>query len=374
MIKNLFTVLAAGMLLPGLAQKTAGPVVSTLMYYLGQEMYTYNLVTVDVSSSDFKIIQELLPSGIKASRNFESFTAYDESSRTISVAAVDFPSVSSCTLWQSVISGDATTTTPVVVAKEIKFPVSRSPAPLNVAHLKFSRLIVGPSSTLFAVFTNGEVHEINLEEGTFSFKYALVSDELQLGVTHPYLTAGHVYDRDADTMWSIAMGASDAFLMSSSLKSGNVSSWTTMAMPQGDNSGFSPETVTNMHLVKVDSGPAKVMVLMESLHNVGFDQVSFLDTTTGQLDCKECNLMSEGIEFMCQDDINACDLWRVSAWDPVNKQLYFQGHGATEDDAGTPLMVVMGFDTAVNGALTWWTNVINPLQFGLSGFQFVQTV
>ena len=84
--------------------------------------------------------------------------------------------------------------------------------------------------------------------------------------------------------------------------------------------------------------------------------------------------MSEGIEFMCQDDINACDLWRVSAWDPVNKQLYFQGHGASEDDAGTPLMVVMGFDTAVNGALTWWTNVINPLQFGLSGFQFVQTV
>ena len=236
--------------------------------------YTYNLVTVDVSSSDFKIIQELLPSGIKASRNFESFTAYDESSRTISVAAVDFPSVSSCTLWQSVISGDATTTTPVVVAKEIKYPVSRSPAPLNVAHLKFSRLIVGPSSTLFAVFTNGEVHEINLEEGTFSFKYSLVSDELQLGVTHPYLTAGHVYDRDADTMWSIAMGASDAFLMSSSLKSGNVSSWTTMAMPQGDNSGFSPETVTNMHLVKVDSGPAKVMVLMESLHNVGFDQVT----------------------------------------------------------------------------------------------------
>lgn len=103
-------------------------------------------------------------------------------------------------------------------------------------------------------------------------------------------------------------------------------------------------------------------------------QVSFLDTTTGQLDCKECNLMDTGVVFECQDDINACDLWRVSAWDPVYKRLYYQGHASSGDDVGSPIMVTTGFDTAVNGALTWWTNTGETLWYGFSGFQFVSFV
>lgn len=238
--------------------------------------YTYNLVSMDYTSGQVNVIQELLPSGLKAVRNFESFTAFDSATRTVYVAAADAPELSYCTVWQSTISGAVDAATPVFKQVQMKYPISASPAPLNVAHLELSRIVVGPSSRLFAIFTNGEVHEMDLAKGTFSFAYALVSDELQLGVTHPYMTWGHVYDSDARIMWSVAMAASDAYLMSSSLESGNKTSWIKMAMPQGDNSGFSPETIINMHMVKVDNGPAKVLVMMESLANTGFDQVSHL--------------------------------------------------------------------------------------------------
>jgi hypothetical protein len=203
---------------------------------------------------------------------------YDISPITVNwsfrVLASDYPTQSSCTFWASTINGAATATTPLLSNVQVKYPVSRSPAPLNNAHLAVSRLVFGPSGRLFATFTNGEVHEVDTTSGSFTYLYSLVSDELQKGETHPHMTWGHAYDADANVMWSIAMAASDAYLMSSSFDDRSVSSWVKMAMPEGDKSGFSAETVVNMHVVKIDNDAPRIMVVMMGQHNLGFDQVT----------------------------------------------------------------------------------------------------
>jgi hypothetical protein len=205
--------------------------------------------------------------------DIESFTAYDEETRTFYVAAVDYPEVSQCTFWQSTISADTMSTTPVVTELTVQYPVSKSPAPLNVAHLQLSRLILA-NGQLYATFLTGEVHQVDLKEGSFNYMYSLISAESQLSEIHPYMTWGHVFDSSKNVMWSVAMGAADAFLMSSSFQTREVSAWIKMAMPQGDNSGFSPETIVNMHMATLTEGEApQVMVIMESLHNLGFDEV-----------------------------------------------------------------------------------------------------
>jgi hypothetical protein len=348
-----------------------GNVISAFTYYLGKEMYSFNLVAVDYVSQKPTFLQEYLPSGAKAARSFNSFTAFDEKTRSMYTVAVDFPTVAQCVFWKSTISATSDSASPVLSNVQIDYPVSRSPSPMDVAHLELARIFVGPNSRLFAAFTNGEIHLVDLEAKTFTFLYSLISDELQLGVTHPHLTWGHVFDAESNKLWSVIYAANQAYHTSSDLDAKTMAPWTLMAMPKGSNSGFAPQTVINMHMTKVDNGPAKVMVIMESLDNVGFDQISFLDTTTGQLDCKECNLMDADIVFECQMGINTCDLWRVSAWDPVYKRLYYQAH----TNEGDTVMATTGFDTAINGALTWWTNKsANPMPFGLSGFQWVPFV
>ena len=53
--------------------------------------------------------------------------------------------------------------------------------------------------------------------------------------------------------------------------------------------GMEAEAVINMHFAKVDPNlPAKIIVLLESLPNVGFDQVNFLDTETGTFNSFIC--------------------------------------------------------------------------------------
>ena len=59
--------------------KAAGALVSTMIYYLGQNEYVLNLAVTNIDdATDYKFIQELLPKGTKDSRTLESFTSYDE--------------------------------------------------------------------------------------------------------------------------------------------------------------------------------------------------------------------------------------------------------------------------------------------------------
>lgn len=101
-------------------------------------------------------------------------------------------------------------------------------------------------------------------------------------------------------------------------------------------------------------------------------QLTLLNTATGELGQLVTNLMDYDLEFSCQDDINACDLWRVTAWDATNSIMYFQAHSTAGDNAGEPMLAMMGVDHTQRGKLSWYVNTLGKLQFGLSGFQFVE--
>lgn len=67
-------------------------------------------------------------------------------------------------------------------------------------------------------------------------------------------------------------------------------------------------------------GPA---VFMESLNNIGFDEINVIDTTTGQLNYISANLMERSILLACADPLD-CDELRNSVWVPDSNSFYFQ--------------------------------------------------
>lgn len=356
-----------------------GLLVSTMLYYLGNNEYSFQLVTTDMVTAEYKFIQELLPAGPKEDRSFESFTTYDTASRTYSVVVPQFPSVGRATFWSSTISSGINGAEPIYNSVEITYPVSRSPAPLNVARLEIARLISGPDGRLFTVFTNGEVHSVDIASGEFKFRYSLISDEDQLDVKHPSSTWGHIFEAGSGLLRSVVMSGNEAYVISSNIDGGAVVSSQKMSMPQGQNrlNEFSPETFVNLHSLKMDdTSEPLVLVLLESLPNVGFDQVDFLNLTSGQLDAANPNLMSDNIVLKCDLGINGCDMWRNSALDDVNKKLYFQAHVVDEKHGyGDLYLVEMGFSYSITGRVTWYTNVIgSALWYGYSGMQFVRFV
>jgi hypothetical protein len=79
--------------------------------------------------------------------------------------------------------------------------------------------------------------------------------------------------------------------------------------------------------------------------------------------------MNDDILLLCDAEQNVCNEWRVSAWDPVYKRLWLQGHSVE----GVALATV-GFTTNARDNITWYMNVYSALDFGFTGFQFATIV
>ena len=192
-----------------------GTIVSTMIYYLGDEKYSLRTVAFNFLNSKYSFLQELVPPTLKL--NVKTFTTYETFSRTFSVAALEFPVAHTATFWQSTVNNGINETTPVVEAVAIEYPVSQSPFPLNVAKLTMSRLI-NKDGVLYAFFSNGEVHLVDLQDRQFVFQYSLISDSLQLDTSFmSFSSYGHLYDAGNDCVWSIAMAGINAYLIKSSL-------------------------------------------------------------------------------------------------------------------------------------------------------------
>ena len=132
-----------------------------------------------------------------------------------------------------------------------------------------------------------------------------------------------------------------------------------------------------MHLVPVeDDKPPRIVTIMTAFpgSDGGFDMVEFLNTDTFSFEDVNGNLMNNGIFFACEENINSCDFWRTSTFDPVSKLLLFQGHLASNEElAGVAYIGFM--PNKYNGQLTWYTgDYANSAPFGLSGYQWVQFV
>lgn len=125
-------------------------------------MYSLQLSAQHYQSMEYNLIQELLPS--KLEQQVQTMTAYHEDTRVMTVIGTDFPSVGKCTVWQSQINSAVNGTTPLYSNIEISYPISRSPAPMNVAKLVVSRVITDKDGAVFVVFTNGEVHSLDFQK------------------------------------------------------------------------------------------------------------------------------------------------------------------------------------------------------------------
>lgn len=342
---------------------------------------TWNLVIAktdyvkQVGVETYTVLQELLPYAPASSRSFATFTAYDAISRSFVVAASDYPKEGSATFWVSTVNNDITAATPVVAEVTIAYPISTSPFPLNVSPLKMSRLLYGANSALYVTFVNGEVHEMNLAEKSSKKLLSIISDEQMMSPSFPQVSWSQVYDPATNSIFSVVTAGSGAFLSKVSLTDLSVGSWIKLNNDMLKDVQWSPETFINAHMVQLDpTEPAKLCITMESLENVGFDEILFVDTTTGVTTAIQDNLMDDNILLTCP--AFECDMWRVSTYDPVNNKMYFQGH-VVENGVVTGLAIyyVSFYQQKSNEKWTWAiAPTISPSQYGYSGFQYVQIV
>jgi len=361
-----------------------GLIVSTMVYYLGDQKYSLQISAYNFldPKTAFVLLQELVPPTLKL--DVKTFTTYESNSRTFSAVALEYPAAHTATFWQSTLNNWINGTTPIYEDISIEYPVSQSPFPLNIAPLTMSRLI-NKENQLYAFFSNGEVHLIDLQKRQFVFQYSLIPDSFQLDLSFMSFTSyGHLYDAGNDCVWSIAMAGINAYLIKSSLTEKKViTSPTQLHLPNWDNQliqgGFSTDGyIINMHLAQVeDDKPPRIITIMTAFPGsggVGFDMVEFLNTETFTFEDINANLMNDGIFFACEESINSCDFLRNSAYDPVSKMLIFQGHlYSAEQSAGAAMIGFM--PNKYDGSLTWYTGDYgNYAPFGLSGYQWVQYI
>ena len=315
-------------------------------------------------------LQTLVPAG---PFDFEVFTTYCPKSRTFFTLAADFPTKGKMTVWSSTLNGDVTVATPVVKGLEMTYPQSTSPAPLNVNKLRVNRLLMGPDGLLLT-FTNGEVHQLDITgAGSFKLLFGIIPAADQLSVQHPYVTWGQVYDNESNNLYSFVFSASNVFLVTVDMSTGATTSVGPLDMPgsQNESTGFSPETVINAHMIKLQDGTNNLMFGMESLYSVGFDEWNFVNTTSGKLLGPITSMQDDYLYLECQP-MN-CDKLRNSAYDPVGNVLYFQGHYETQNDFYITLASV-GFVVNAAGKQSYYLqpNTLANINFGYTGMQFVQ--
>jgi hypothetical protein len=268
--------------------------------------------------------------------------------------------------------------TPIITALEVPYPISSSPAPLNNNKLVVSKVVLGPNGGLLAIFTNGEVHALDAKAGTFTFLHKLIPDERALDLDFPTTSAGHVFDFDRNGLWSIVSAGINAYVVFTDYNTKVSSEWVqldaNMLLDPGKDAvktDFSPEFFINAMIAEAADGKGKrLMLQISSLNDVGFDLLTFVNTTSGLLEGPEYNLFSENVVFECQS-FN-CDKQRVSAFDPVSKTVWFQGHVATGDNEGNICISQLVFETAPKTGLpTYYVATPNPeADFGFTNFQF----
>jgi hypothetical protein len=364
------------------AAAATGAIVSAQFYCTKnpcEENWQLGLARTDMNAASNTpndvFLQVYLPPANTAERKFEVFTAFDENSRVFVTVAADYPQAQSMTVWASTVSAEIDVAYPVVAGAVVAYPVSSSPYPLNVMPLKISRLICGPDGVSYVTFTNGEVHRIDPSTGAFTLVASIVPDALQLGTTHPYATWGQVYDAASNSLFSVVFGANEAYLATTSLATFTTAPYLPLINPgTGPMKLFAPDTFINAHMLDLPDGSRRLMLCTESLDNVGFDQMNFVNMTSGQLEGPVENLMSDAnIILSCDEAVYQCDKWRVSTWDASTSTLWFQGHFQDPNEGPVVKMFGLTFELIrETGRLGYYINSAPAyISYGYTGYQFV---
>jgi len=331
---------------------------------------TDTVAQVNVTNDVF--LQQLLPPASKELRSFSTFTAYDEKSRSFAVVAADFPASGSGTFWISTLNHDITEATPVYQEVTIKYPAASVP---NPAPLKISRLLFGANDVLYVTFTNGEVHAVDFESNSIAHQLNVISDEKFSSGSSPVASWSQVYDPEQNALWSVVTAGGIPYLIKSDFSTLTSGDWVELVQVKGMRSSLSLEIFINAHMVKLeDSGPSHLVITMESVSDShGFDEIVWVDTASGQMNNIAANLMEYNVLLKCPS--YECDQWRVSAFDPITKKIYFQGHQVNPDKTFTlKLFYVDFFKSKITSE---WEATVSPAgmaAYGYSGYQYVQMV
>lgn len=268
--------------------------------------------------------------------------------------------------------------TPVLEGVKITYPISSSPAPLNNTPLKLSKVVNGPNGGLFAVFTNGEVHSLDVNGGKISLLHKLISDEKALSVDNPTTLSGHTFDFDRNGLWSVVSAGMFSYVVFTDFKTNTVGEWrqlnANMKLDPGKDAvetDFSPEWFVNAFMADFNDGNGnQLMVELRSISDdVGFDLMTFVNTTSGVLTGPVYNMMEYNIVLQCTS--YACDSDRVSVFDPVGKSVYFQGHSMATGEQGTLTLNAVAPQTLKNGKPSYYVWTPNPdWTNGYMGFQY----
>ena len=130
---------------------------------------------------------ELLPLGPSDKRELHSFTAYDASTRTYTIAVQSYPYAGMDTFFSVVISNDVKSVTTVNSNVIIAHPDT---AINNPGAMSMLRLLQGPKGTLLVAFTDGSVYDLNIA----SKKYSLLANVNVNGVKDAAPTYAHTMD------------------------------------------------------------------------------------------------------------------------------------------------------------------------------------
>lgn len=264
------------------------------------------------------VIQQLLPEGVSAERSFEVFTAYNGKSRNYLVVASGYPRVDAGTFWLSNLNNDVTVATPIFKEVTVSYPISSAPYPLNYARLVLNRVHITPDDRILVTFNNGEVHVLDLASKTFKKVFSTIPDSELLSNSYPHATWSETIDTETNSLWSIVRQGTKAFAVNTKLDDYTVGKWLPLTQVQGIHEEFSPDTFINAHMVQVQGAPTRLVIMIESLDDVGFDEIVYVNTETGELENLYANLMEYDILLYCQNNLE-CDKKRVSAYDPVKQ-------------------------------------------------------
>ena len=326
-------------------------------------------------------LQQYLPPANTVERGFKAFTAFDKDTKIFTTVAADFPTPHTMTIWTSSISGSDVSSvkaTPVLNGVKVAYPAASSPAPLDFVPLKLSQIVNAPNGALLAVFTNGEVHSLDVEGGKLTLLHKLISDEKALSVDNPTTYGSHTFDFDRNGLWSVVSAGMYAYVVFTDFKTGTVGEWrqldANMKMDPGKEAvttDFSPEWFINAFIADFNDGNGnQLMVELQSVSDdIGFDLMTFVNTTSGLLTGPVYNMMNYNIVLQCKS--YQCDTDRTSTFDPVGKTVYFQGHSMASGQQGTLTLSALAPQTLPNGKPSYYVTTTNPaLPNGHAGFQY----
>lgn len=287
----------------------------------------------------------LVPKSPIAAMSFSVLTAYHDASRTF--YTVGLPTNDGGNLWTVTINGVVNAST---IQSAVRFQYPSGMGPLVRIH-------ASSNNTLYGIMAQGTLVSLNPTTGVIK----------SLGSVVPASAAGakvspaSVLDQGNDNLYTFLLSDSP-IITTTNLKTSRVTAATVTVKREH----WELEALIDAQFIPTLNQVALFIAGVSS--DAGFDQIVAVDTVSGNTTFINDNLAENNLFFMCDPSTKSCDTLQTSAYDPIEKRLYFQATQVTSsDDLGTTVLVYADL-----AAKQPYIDVgLDPFTFGYMGFQYV---